>query len=120
MDSGALIAFERAKRAAITLVGRALERGDTLAVPAGVIAQVWRDGSRQVHLVRLLASAIIEVVVLDDPTARAVGQLCGVAGTADVVDASVVFCARQRGHKVVTSDADDLRRIDGQIELVPI
>lgn len=120
LDSGALIAFERAKRAAITLVGRALERGDTLAVPAGVIAQVWRDGSRQVHLVRLLASAIIEVVVLDDPTARAVGQLCGVAGTADVVDASVVFCARQRGHKVVTSDADDLRRIDGQIELVPI
>lgn len=120
LDSGALIAFERANRAAIALVARALERGDTLAVPAGVVAQVWRDGSRQVRVVRLLASAIIEVVVLDDPTARAVGQLCGVAGSADVVDASVVFCARQRGHKVVTSDPDDLRLIDGQIELVPI
>lgn len=120
LDSGALIAFERGNRAAIALVARALEREDTLAVPAGVVAQVWRDGSRQVRLVRLLASAIIEVAVLDDSTARAVGQLCGVAGSADVVDASVVLCARQRGHKVVTSDPDDLRRIDGQIELVLI
>lgn len=120
LDSGALIAFERAKRAVVVLVARALERGDLLAVPAGVVAQVWRDGARQVRLVRLLASEAIEVVALDDPTARAVGQLCGVSGEADVVDASVVLCARQRGHMVLTSDADDLRRIDARIDLVRI
>lgn len=120
LDAGALIAFERAQRAVVTLVARALERGATLAVPAGVIAQVWRDGSRQVHLVRLLASQIIEVVDLDDHTARAVGQLCGVAGVTDVVDASVALCARQRGHKIVTSDPGDLSRIDPGLELVPI
>ncbi len=120
LDSGALIAFERAKRKVVILVARALERGDVLAVPAGVVAQVWRDGTRQVRLVRLLASGVIEVVPLDDPTARAVGQLCGVSGAADVVDASVVLCARERGHRVVTSDAEDLRRIDPRIALVNV
>lgn len=120
LDSGALIAFERAKRVVVALVARALERGDTLAVPAGVVAQVWRNGARQVRLVRLLSSEVTDVVILDDHTARAVGQLCGVAGTTDVVDASVVLCARQRGHKILTSDADDLWRIDPQIEVVSI
>ncbi len=120
LDSGALIAFERAQRAIVALVARALERGDMLAVPAGVVAQVWRDGSSQVRLVRLLASEIVEVVPLDDATARAVGQLCGVAGTSDVVDASVVLCARERNHKIVTSDPNDLRRIDARVEVVSV
>ena len=120
LDSGALIAFERAQRDVVTLIARALERQDVLAIPAGVVAQVWRDGSRQVRLVRLLASEVVEIVALDDHTARAVGQVCGVAGASDVVDASVVLCARQRGHRVVTSDPGDLRRIDSNIELVAI
>ncbi|MCA1840621.1 MAG: PIN domain-containing protein [Actinomycetota bacterium] len=120
LDSGALIAFERAKRPVVALVARALERRDTLAVPAGVVAQVWRDAARQVRLVRLLASDVIEVVALDDPTARAAGQICGVVGTKDVIDASVVLCARERGQKIVTSDPQDLRRIDSGIELIAI
>jgi len=120
LDSGALIAFERAKRAVVALIARALECGDRLAVPAGVVAQVWRDGTRQVRLVRLLASETIEVVALDDPMARAVGQLCGVTGAVDVIDASVVYCARQRDHIVLTSDAEDLRRIDPRVEYVAV
>ena len=120
LDSGALIAFERTKRDVVALVARAFESGDTLAVPSGVVAQVWRDGTRQVRLVRLLASEVVEVVPLDDRTARAVGQLCGVAGTADVIDASVVLCARERSQKIVTSDARDLQRIDADVELVAI
>lgn len=120
LDSGALIAFERAKRDVVALVARAIERGDTLAVPAGVVAQVWRDGSRQVRLVRLLASELVDVVALDDITARAVGQLCGVTGVSDVVDVSVVLCARQRDHKVISSDPEDLRRIDPKVEVVAV
>ncbi|MGH2785534.1 MAG: PIN domain-containing protein [Actinomycetota bacterium] len=120
LDSGALIAFERAKRRMVVLVARALERRITLSVPAGVVAQVWRDGSRQVRLVRLLASEFVDVVPLDDRTARTVGQLCGVSRTADVVDASVVLCALERGQKVVTSDAADLRRIDPDIDVVTV
>lgn len=120
LDAGALIAFERAKRPVVALVARALERGNTLAVPAGVVAQVWRDGARQARLVRLLASEVTEVIPLDDPTARAVGQLCGTSGGTDVVDVSVVLCARQRGHKILTSDAKDLRAIDPQLELISV
>jgi hypothetical protein len=35
-----------------------------------------------------------------------------------VVDVSVVVCARERGHAVVTSDPDDLRAIDPKLELL--
>jgi hypothetical protein len=73
-----------------------------------------------VRLARLLGSPLCEIVALDDRTARAVGQLCGVSGTADVVDASVALAGRQRKLRVVTSDADDIRRVDSRLELVPI
>ena len=119
-DAGALIAFERNDRRVVAVVARALERGLKIAVPAGVVGQVWRDGRRQVGLVRLLRSEIVEVEPLDDTRARAAGQLCGVTGTADVIDASVVLCARARGHGVMTSDVDDLRRLDAELRLVRV
>lgn len=119
LDSGALIAFERRRREVVALVARALERQARLAVPAGVVAQVWRDGSRQALLARLLASPVVEIVALDDHAARAVGQLLGASRTADVIDASVAWCARQRGHAVVTSDPDDLQAIDPTLAVVP-
>lgn len=119
LDSGALIAFERRRREVVALVAGALERQARLAVPAGVVAQVWRDGSGQALLARLLASPVVEIVALDDHAARAVGQLLGASGTVDVIDASVAWCARQRGHAVVTSDPDDLRAIDPTLAVVP-
>jgi hypothetical protein len=36
----------------------------------------------------------------------------GATGTSDVIDASVVIVARERNDNIVTSDADDLRRLD--------
>jgi predicted nucleic acid-binding protein len=63
---------------------------------------------------------LCEVVALDDYQARAAGQLCGLAGTSDVVDASVALVARQRGAAVVTSDPAELRRLDGGLDLVAI
>jgi hypothetical protein len=51
---------------------------------------------------------------------KKVGQLCGVRNTRDVVDASVVLCARTRKHRIVTSDPDDLRRLDANLELIEI
>lgn len=118
LDAGALIAFERGGRQVVALVARALERGDRLSVPAGVVAQVWRDGARQARLARLLGSPAVELVDLDDPAARAVGQLLGVSATRDVVDASVVWCARQRRHVVATSDPDDLLAIDPDLRVL--
>ncbi len=120
LDAGALIAFERADRRMVAIVKEALAHGATLAVPAGVVAQVWRDGRRQARLARLLGTAVVAIEGLDDRRARAVGQLLGARGASDVVDASVVLCARRRGHGVVTSDPDDLARLDPELRLVVI
>lgn len=120
MDAGALIAFERNDRSIVAIVAAAQARDLRLAAPAGVVGQVWRDGSRQVRLARLLGSNVVEIVPLDDECARAAGQLCGVTGTRDVIDASVVLCARERGHGVLTSDVDDLVRLDPTLRYVEV
>lgn len=118
LDTAALIAFERRDRETVTLIRRALERRLRFAVPAGVVGQVWRDGRRQARLARLLASPLVEIEPLDDMRARKAGQLLGAAGTSDVIDASVVLCARARGHSIVTSDPGDLRRLDSTLPLI--
>ena len=120
LDSGALIAFERNDRNVVLIIKRALTLGARLAVPAGVVGQTWRDGRRQVRLARLLSSELFEIEVLDDRSARSAGQLCGVTHTDDVIDASVVLCARRRRHAVLTSDVDDLRRLDSSLRYVPV
>ena len=120
LDAGALIAFERNDRRVVAIVARAVERRQSVAIPAGVVGQAWRDGRRQVRLVRLLGSSAVQVEPLDDFAARAAGQLCGVSGTSDVIDASVVLCARARGHAVATSDVRDLRRLDPTLPLLAI
>jgi hypothetical protein len=120
LDTGALVGFERNDRRVVAIVARALVHQDPLVVPAGVIAQAWRDGARQVRLARLLGAPVCEVVALDDRQARASGQLCGVAGTADVVDASVALAAKDRGLRVITSDPEDLRRLNHRLHVVAI
>jgi predicted nucleic acid-binding protein len=117
-DAGALIAFDRNDRRIVVLIARARQRQVRLAAPAGVVGQVWRDGRRQARLARLLASC--DIVPLDDHAARAAGQLLGVAGGRDVIDASVVLCARQRGDRVLSSDCDDLRALDPRVDIEPI
>lgn len=120
LDSGALIAFEKNDRRLVALLVRALARGQSLAVPAGVVGQVWRDGRRQARLSRLLAASEVSIEILDDQRAREAGQLCGVRGSSDIIDASVVLCARRHRHRIATSDPEDLRALDPSIELVMV
>jgi hypothetical protein len=120
LDAGALIAFERNDRRVVALLARALEVRYSLTVPAGVVGQVWRDGRRQARLARLLGSEQVEIEALDDQRAREAGQLCGVMGVADVIDASAVLCARRRGHRIVTSDPVDIRRLDPSLPVIVV
>lgn len=120
LDRGALVGFEGNDRRVVAIVARALQHRDPLVVPAAVVAQGWRDGRTQARLARLLGSPACEIAPLDDRTARAVGQLCGTAGTDDIADASVAINARQRGLRVITSDPGDIRRLDSRLEVVPI
>ena len=119
-DAGALIAFDRNDRRAALLIWAAQRNNTPIAIPAGVVGQAWRDGRRQARLAKLLAAQGIEIEPLDDLRARQAGQLCGVTGTSDIVDASVVVCAKRRGHKVVTCDGKDMRRLDPSLGLLEL
>ena len=120
LDSGALIAFERADRRCVVLLLEATKAGRTIVVPAGVLAQVWRDGARQARLARFFSIPEVTVVALDDELARAAGQRCGVSGTSDVIDASAALVGRRHGGVVVTSDPDDLHRLDPTLDLIVV
>ena len=120
LDTGALIAFERNERLTSAVIEAALRAKELVVVPAGVVGQAWRNPRRQVRLVRLLETEGVEIEPLDSDRAKRAGQLCGATKTKDVIDASVVLCAR--GHKtaIMTSDPDDLRRLDPDVELIVV
>lgn len=118
LDAGALIAFDRNDRRVVALIAQALKHDFELAIPTGAIGQVWRDGRTQARLARLLAADVVDIEPLDDRLAREAGQLCGVSGTCDIIDASVVLCARRRAQRVVTSDPEDLSRLDPKLQLI--
>ena len=120
LDAGALIALDKGDGKMIALLSEALVQRRAFRVPSGVVGQTWRDGRRQANLARFLRAIEVEVVALDDALARACGELCGVAGTNDVIDASVVIIARGRQDLIVTSDPDDIRRLDREANLIRI
>ena len=120
MDAGALIAMDRGNKRMIALLQRAMTQGRVFRVPSGVVGQVWRNGRVQVTLSRFLRSEGVEVVPLDEQMARACGELCGATGLHDVIDASVVILARERRDPIVTSDPDDLRRLDPRAQIISI
>jgi predicted nucleic acid-binding protein len=121
LDTGALIALERGDERVRALLQRAgADPGTTVQIPAGVLAQVFRDPRRQTRLMRLLKHAHTNVVPFDDATARVVGLMLGLRRGSDVIDASVVMCARRHRQGVVTSDPDDLRRLDPRLALTVV
>jgi predicted nucleic acid-binding protein len=112
LDAGALIALEKGDRRMIALLQQASRLRRPFHVPAGVMGQVWRNGSRQVTLARFFRSLGVHVEALDENLAKACGELCSVAASADVIDASVVIAARAHGDVIISSDPDDLYQLD--------
>ncbi|MBW8826512.1 MAG: hypothetical protein JF603_09205 [Acidobacteria bacterium] len=91
-----------------------------MTIPASALAQAIRRPERQVRLARLIRQPTTDVVSVDRVDATNVGRLLGASGTADVVDAHVVVCARRAQQRVVTSDPDDLRALDPTLETLDI
>lgn len=121
LDAGALIALDH-PASAILMQARleeALRRGGSICIPAGVIAQAWR-GPRQVRLARLIRSRDVDVALVTLSVARAIGEMCASTGHADTIDVHVALCARERAHAVVTSDPDDLARVDPTLQLIGV
>ena len=113
-DAGALIAADRSDKLFYAFHSTTVARGTPRLVPAGVLAQVWRDGGRQARLSRALGTCT--VVPLDVTAARGAGVLCGRAGTSDVVDASVVLLAARHRAGILTSDRGDIERLLDALE----
>ena len=118
LDAGALIAVERGDRATTAVIEVARQQQRRVIVPAGVVGQVWRGSARQARLSRLLNARDVVVEPLTDIGARAAGVLCGSAGAADVIDASVVLTARRYQATVISSDRADLRVLDPTVPVV--
>lgn len=108
-DTSALLAAERHDRRMWALHAGYLRLRSVPTVPAPVLAEAWRGGSRQAQLSRLLAACDVEP--LTEEQARNVGALAGRAGHTDVVDVTVVEGAVRRSDAVVTADETDVRRI---------
>jgi hypothetical protein len=114
-DTGALIALERNQRDVVVLVAEARRSNTTITVPAGCVAQTWRDPRRQARVAGFLRLPNVNVVALDDAEARRVGLLLAAAGATDIVDAHVALCALRGPQVVLTSDPQDIRRLAPQI-----
>jgi predicted nucleic acid-binding protein len=121
LDTGALLALDRPRKAVVmqARLAETLRRGGTVCIPVGAIAQAWRS-SRQVRLARLLKSLDIDIAIMTPNVARSVGLLCARTGHSDVIDVHVALCARERRHAVVTSDPDDLSRIDPGLPVIRV
>ena len=120
LDAGALIALDRNDRRVVALVARAAQTRARLTIPAPALAQALRRPEQQTRLSRLVRQPSTDVVALDRVDATNVGLLLAASGTTDIADAHVVICARRNGERVLTTDPDDLRRLDPALEVVAI
>lgn len=116
LDSGMLIGLERRKQRAVDVYRRAKERGARLTVPTPIIGEWWRGRSD------IREDILLSVVV--EPLSEAVAKLAGeaiarVAG-ATPVDAYVMASAAIRGDDVLTSDVDDLTRLQAYFRRVRV
>lgn len=108
-DTGALVAAERNNRQMWALHAAYLAEEVIPTVPAPVLAEAWRGGSRQASLSRLLRMCDTEP--LTEEVARNVGVLSGKSGHDDIVDVSVVEGAVRRGDAIVTSNITHIRMV---------
>jgi len=108
-DTGALIAADRNDRRMWALHAAFLAEEVSPTVPAPVLAEGWRGGSRQANMARLLAMCEVEHMTEDQ--AKAVGVLAGRAAHDDIVDVTVVDGAVRRHDGVVTSNKAHIEKL---------
>jgi len=72
------------------------------------VAQVWRNGSLQANLARVLTG--FDVASLDVQTGRSVGEVLALSRTPDVIDGHLGVIVRS-GDTVLTSDTNDIKKI---------
>lgn len=104
LDAGFLVSVDRGERSAQEFLNAALQRHTPLHTTHPIVAQVWRNGSRQARLARFLTTITIHHLA----DGRTVGAILARSGTADVVDAHLVAVAIELSEPILTGDVVDL------------
>ena len=108
LDAGALIAYERGSRTVQAFLERAHRHSEDVRTTTAVVAQTWHGDPKQARLAMLLRG--VDERNLTSDQARLVGRLLRQAGTADVVDGTIVDIAND-GDEILTSDPADIRAL---------
>ena len=107
LDTGALIGLERRRQRMLTFLAVARTDKVPLVVPSVCVAEWWRGRTDERD--RILAALIVEHT--DDALIRLAGQALAEVSSATCIDAMVMASAARRGGVVLTSDVDDLMRL---------
>lgn len=107
LDAGFLVSVDRGERSAQEFLHAALQRSTPLNTTQPVVAQVWRNGSRQARLARFLTTITIHPLT----NGRAVGAILARSGTADVIDAHLVAVAVEFSEPILTGDLSDIKHL---------
>ncbi|MCB1283640.1 MAG: hypothetical protein KDB20_04805 [Microthrixaceae bacterium] len=113
VDAGPLIVDgENLNSRLWALVRQCIRRGDDVSTTHPVLAQVWRQPQRQANLARLIRQ--MDTYGLTD--SRTVGRKLADSDTSDVVDAHLAVIAERLGTFILTTDAEDMARLDARFE----
>lgn len=115
-DTGALLALERRQQRIGLFWNYATARQLPITVPAVVVAEWWR--ARSDRRMEILAGVAVE------PTDASLARLASEAMTAlphaTTIDAIVMASAARRGDVVLTSDVEDLTRLQRFFPVVTV
>jgi predicted nucleic acid-binding protein len=114
LDSGALIALEKARPEMTALLIRVRAGEARVLIPDAVIAQVWRGGTgRQARVAALLGLKRDRCtrLRLDTLAAKRIGARIGTCGHTDITDVHVALAAEDHGAAVLTSDRQDILKV---------
>lgn len=118
LDAGAFVAIERRDKRVGAMLRVLQQQRVPLRTSSAVIAQVWRNGAKQVELTRALAGVDVRGLVPD--VDKRTGELLAASRTLDVVDAHIALLVDD-GDRILTSDPDVIasllraRRVDAVI-----
>jgi hypothetical protein len=108
LDAGAFVAIEKRDRHVGAMLRVLQQRRVPLGTSSAVIAQVWRDGRRQVLLARILSGVDVRALAPGDD--KRTGELLALARSDDVVDAHLALGV-ENGDRVLTSDPGDIENL---------
>jgi len=107
LDTGALLALERRRQRALVFLRKAQLDHVPLVVPSVCVAEWWRG--RTDLRERILAAVIVQHTTAE--LVRSAGEALAAVPTATCLDAIVMATAAQRGGVLLTSDVDDMTRL---------